>query len=316
MSNSPLVEYVRLSPNHSGRRTHEIDTITIHCMAGDLSVETCGSVFQYENGASSNYGIDSDGRVGMYVEEDCRSWCTSNRANDQRAVTIEVANDGGADTGWHVSDKAYKTLIRLCADICKRNGIPKLLWRADANLIGRPEYQNMTVHRWFENKSCPGDYLYNLHYQIADEVNDILGATKEDSKYESPMQEIADLEIGEKVYFFGNVHYVNSNSVDGSECIGGVATVSGLYNGKHSVHLIGDNNSTVYGWVDRKYIAKAKQTTANLNLRTGTSTDYDSIGIMPYGTNVYVIETYANGWCRVYSEKLKMTGYCAGNYLA
>lgn len=176
MSNSSLVSYTKISPNKTSPRNHTIDTITIHCMAGDLSIETCGNVFAPSSRqASSNYGIGSDGRVGMYVEEKDRSWCSSNSANDHRAVTIEVANDGGEETGWHVSDKAYQALINLVADICKRNNIKKLLWKGDKSLIGQVSKQNMTVHRWFAAKACPGDYLYNLHGQIADAVNAKLG---------------------------------------------------------------------------------------------------------------------------------------------
>ena len=97
MSNSPLVVYTKLSPNHSGKRTKKIDTITIHCMAGNCSVETCGNLFASSaRQASSNYGIGTDGRIALYVDEANRSWCTSSNANDQRAVTIEVANNGGA----------------------------------------------------------------------------------------------------------------------------------------------------------------------------------------------------------------------------
>lgn len=176
MSNSNLVSYTRISPNKNHPRNHKIDTITIHCMAGNLSVETCGNLFASKNKlASSNYGIGSDGRIALYVDENDRSWCSANSANDNRAITIEVANDGGADTGWHVSDDAMDSLIKLCADICKRNGIKQLLWKADKNLIGKVEQQNMTVHRWFANKSCPGNYLYNKHGYIASEVNKLLG---------------------------------------------------------------------------------------------------------------------------------------------
>ena len=164
-SNSSLVDHRRLSPNHSGRRTHPIDRITIHHMSGDLSVETCGEVFQpVSRQASSNYGIGSDGRVGLYVEEKNRSWCSSNAENDNRAVTIEVANDGGAETGWHVSDKALRKLIELCADICRRNGIPKLRYTGD--LTG-----NMTMHRWFAATDCPGPYLGSKFPYIAQQVN-------------------------------------------------------------------------------------------------------------------------------------------------
>ena len=171
MSNSPLVSYTKLSPNHSGRRNHVIDTISIHCMAGNGSVETCGALFaDPARKASSNYGIGSDGRIALYVEEANRSWCTSNAANDHRAITIEVANNGGAPD-WPVSDKAYAALLALLTDICRRNGIKKLLWQGDKALIGQVEQQNMTVHRWFAAKACPGDYLYRRHGQIAAEVN-------------------------------------------------------------------------------------------------------------------------------------------------
>ena len=156
MSNSPLVSYTKLSPNHSGRRNHVIDTISIHCMAGNGSVETCGALFaDPARKASSNYGIGSDGRIALYVEE---------------AITIEVANNGGAPD-WPVSDKAYAALLDLLTDICRRNGIKKLLWQGDKALIGQVEQQNMTVHRWFAAKACPGDYLYRRHGQIAAEVN-------------------------------------------------------------------------------------------------------------------------------------------------
>lgn len=170
-SNSPLVVYTKLSPNHSGLRNHEIDTISIHCMAGNLSVEVCGQVFApTSRKASSNYGIGSDGRVGMYVEEKNRSWCTSSSSNDNRAITIEVANcTAGPD--WKVTDAALNSLIELCADICKRNKIKRLVWCGDKSLIGQVEKQNLTVHKWFAAKACPGDYLYKKHGYICEEVN-------------------------------------------------------------------------------------------------------------------------------------------------
>jgi hypothetical protein len=174
MSNSSLISHTKLSPNCTKPRNKPIDTITIHCVAGDLSIESLGSVFENpERRASSNYGIGSDGRIGLYVSEENRSWCTSSAANDNRAVTIEVANDGGAPY-WHVSDKALSSLIDLCSDICRRNGIKELLWRGDKNLIGQTDKQNMTVHRWFAAKSCPGDYLYSLHGTIAKEANALI----------------------------------------------------------------------------------------------------------------------------------------------
>lgn len=174
MSNSSLVCYTAISPNKTSPRNHIIDTITIHCMAGNLSVETCGNVFApASRQASSNYGIGSDGRIALYVEEKDRSWCSSSSSNDHRAITIEVANDGGAPD-WHVSDLAIDSLVRLCADICQRNNIKQLLWRGDQGLIGRIDLQNMTVHRWFARKACPGDYLYNLHGFIASQTNKLI----------------------------------------------------------------------------------------------------------------------------------------------
>jgi len=149
-------------------------------MAGNLSVESCGNLFANPaRKASSNYGIGSDGRIALYVDEANRSWCTSSSSNDNRAITIEVANTVTADP-WPVSDKAYASLINLLVDICKRNNIKALLWKADKNLIGQIHKQNMTVHRWFAAKSCPGDWLYNRHGQIADEVNKRLNTEMED----------------------------------------------------------------------------------------------------------------------------------------
>ena len=189
MSYSSLVSYVRLSPNKSSRDGSKIDTISIHCMAGNLSVETCGALFANSNRqASSNYGIDSNGNIGCYVEEEYRSWCTSSRANDRRAITIEVANTVAADP-WPVSDAAYEALIRLLADVCKRNNIKKLLWKADKSLIGQVNLQNMTVHRWFANKSCPGDYLYNRHTDIANRVNELLNGKEEKVPEEDDMDD-------------------------------------------------------------------------------------------------------------------------------
>ena len=181
MVKSSLAKVVVESPNKSSPRMSKIDTITIHCMAGDLSVESCGKLFaKSSRKASSNYGIGSDGRIACYVGEENRSWCSSNRANDNRAITIEVANDGGAETGWHVSDKAYKALISLLVDICRRNHIDKLVWSNNKNdRVNHKNGCNMTVHRDFANKSCPGDYLYSLHSKIANEVNTLLGVVKE-----------------------------------------------------------------------------------------------------------------------------------------
>lgn len=193
MKNSSLVNYTKISPNKTTPREHEIDTITIHCVVGQLSVESLGEEFsKTSKKASSNYGIGYDGRIGMYVEEKDRSWCSggkdtngnairvngiSGADNDHRAITIEVASD--TTPPYKINDVAYKSLIALLVDICQRNNIKELKWQGDKSLVGQADKQNMTVHRWFANKSCPGDYLYNLHSQIAAEVNEKLNPAPE-----------------------------------------------------------------------------------------------------------------------------------------
>lgn len=166
MSNSPLVNYVKLSPNYDSRDGHKITDITIHHMAGNLTVEQCGAVFQ-NYGRSSNYGIDSKGRVGMYVQEAYTSWANSNFASNQRSITIELANDriGG---NWHVSDTAINKCIELCVDVCRRNGIKRLNFTGNTN-------GNLTAHRMFTSTACPGDYLYSKFPYIQNEVNRQLG---------------------------------------------------------------------------------------------------------------------------------------------
>lgn len=256
MSNSKLVDYTKISPNKTSPRNHKIDTITIHCVVGQCSVETLGNVFApTSRRASSNYGIGYDGRIGMYVEEKDRSWCSSSASNDNRAITIEVASD--TKHPYKVRDAAYKALIDLCTDICKRNGIKELKWKADKSLIGKVEQQNMTVHRWFANKACPGDYLYNLHGQIAAEVNARLGVVSDTTPDTNAALEYA---VGDVVTFKGTKHYASSNGTNGKRCKPGEARVTSVVkNGKHQYHLIKTTGSasTVYGWVDAADIAKA-----------------------------------------------------------
>lgn len=173
-TNSPLATYTNILRHKYNGRSHNIDTISIHCVAGvNASLSAVWNTLN-NHGCSCNYCIDSYGKIGLFVDEKDGSWCTSNKANDMRAVTIEVVNSGGAPD-WPVSDAALKALINLCADICKRNGIDALRWKGDKSLIGQVDKQNMTVHRWFANKACPGNYLYGKHGYIADEVNKILG---------------------------------------------------------------------------------------------------------------------------------------------
>ena len=187
-TNSKMVVHTKLSPNHSGQRTHSIDRISPHCVVGQVTAESLGNLFaraSYQ--ASSNYGIDKDGRVGLYVEEKNRSWCTSSNANDQRAVTIECASD--TSSPYRMNDAVYQTLIKLCADICRRNGKKKLLWFGDKNktLNYPPKSDEMviTIHRWFASKSCPGDWLYSRLGDLAKKVTAELSGDDEEDDTET-----------------------------------------------------------------------------------------------------------------------------------
>lgn len=178
MSDSSLVSYTKLSPNHSGARTHAIDRITPHCVVGQLTAESICECFTSTSvKASCNYGIGKDGKIALCVDEANRSWCSSSAANDQRAVTIECASD--KTNPYAMTDAVYASLIELCTDICKRNGKTKLLWLADKGktLSYSPKTDEMvlTVHRWFKNKSCPGDWLYSRLGDLATKVTAKLG---------------------------------------------------------------------------------------------------------------------------------------------
>ena len=182
MSNSPLVAYTLISPNRTTPRNHVIDRITPHCVVGQCTAEGLGGWFYKESTqASSNYGIDKDGRVGMYCEEKDRSWCTSSRENDHRAITIECASEKSSP--YEMYEVVYEKLIELCADICKRNGKTKLLWidNKEKALSYNPAPHEMliTVHRWYANKSCPGDWLYSRLGDLASKVNALLNPKEE-----------------------------------------------------------------------------------------------------------------------------------------
>ncbi len=173
-SNSPLANEFVLNNNHYGLRPHRPDHILIHCMVGQATAHNCGKFFQ-RGSWSSNYGIGFDGQIALYVEEKYAPKCTSDSDIDKRGISIEVASD--TFHPYAVTPAAYEALIRLVADICRRNGIKKLLWEGNPALIGNIARQNMAVHRWFDAKACPGDYLFNRHGDIANRVNTLLGAT-------------------------------------------------------------------------------------------------------------------------------------------
>lgn len=172
MSNSQLVSYLRISPNSSNPRNKPILKITPHHMAGNLTLEQFGSIVANPaRQMSANYAIESSGRIGLFCEEKNRSWCSGSSANDNQAITIEVANDGGAPD-WHISDAAFASLINLCVDICRRNNIPALNFTGNAN-------GNLTQHNYFQATACPGPYLKSKFPYIEEEVNRQLQAKEE-----------------------------------------------------------------------------------------------------------------------------------------
>lgn len=179
MSNSNLATYTNISANKTSPRTGTIDTISIHCVVAQWTAKQTVDYLQPSTRkASCNYAVGKDGSIAIGVEEKDRSWCTSNSSNDHRAITIEVASD--TTSPYAVTDAAYNALVKLLVDICQRNSALSggLKWQGDKDLIGTVSKQNMTVHRWFANKECPGDYLYNLHGQIAADVNALLNASE------------------------------------------------------------------------------------------------------------------------------------------
>ncbi len=256
MSNSSLVEYTQLSPHCNKPRRDKIRKITIHHVAGNASLQGLGLTFSGTREVSANYGIDSNGRIGMYVEECNRAWTSSSPENDHQAITIEVANDGG-DPDWHVSDAALEATIKLCVDICKRNGIQKLNFTGDKS-------GNLTMHKYFAATGCPGPYLSSKFPYIASEVNRRLGADTDTGSDSRKPDEAANAEIkiGDIVQFNGGGVYVSSTAKNASARKGAshckVTAIS--ENGTHKYHLISQDGKGVYGWTNASDIAGAGNT--------------------------------------------------------
>lgn len=310
-TNSPLVNYTKISPNKTPNRNHPIDTITIHCVVGQCSVETLGNIFApTSRQASSNYGIGPDGRIGMYVEEKDRSWCSSSASNDHRAVTIEVASNTYAP--YAVNDKVYTSLINLVADICKRNGIKELKWKADKSLIGQVDKQNMTVHRWFAATSCPGDYLYNRMGDIASKVNTKLNSdtTSNSTKPVTPQPSTSlFIKAGDTVSIASNATYYNGSSIPSwvakkqwiiKEVNGDRAIIDKSIDGKNSIN---SPISTKYlsvvktGSGSTPTAAKTYQVRIDstcLNIRKGPGTNYVRTGSFT-GKGVFTIVDIKTG---------------------
>lgn len=307
-SNSPLVNCTVLSPNHSGQRTHSIDRITPHCVVGQLTAEGIGGCFPKGRGASCNYGIGKDGRVCLVVEEKNRSWCSSSSANDQRAITIEVASDSTAPYAF--TNAAYNKLVDLCVDICKRNGKKKLLWMSDKNtaLNYNPASDEMvlTVHRWFAAKSCPGDWMFARMGNLAKAVTEKLGGktnTTSNTPVSKPSTPAATNSNYPRVPFSVQVLVSDLNI---RKTANGEAT--GKYTGKGTftiTQVSGDwgKLKSGAGWIylkNKEYVSigagaattskcpyKVRVSITDLNIRAGAGINFASKGVI--APNVYTI---------------------------
>ena len=180
MSFSKLATIKIPSPNRNKQRTNKVIYFTPHCIVGQLTAQRCGELFSKSSyQASSNYGIGTDGKIGGYVDEEDRSWCTSSAWNDNRAITVECASD--TKHPYAMNQKVWDSLVDLAVDICQRYGKNKMLWFNDKKtaLEYSPKSNEMviTAHRWFAAKACPGDWLYNRLGKLADEVNTRLTKT-------------------------------------------------------------------------------------------------------------------------------------------
>lgn len=300
MSNSSLVSYTKLSPNHSGQRTHSIDRITPHCVVGQLSAESiCGCFTSTSRQASCNYGIGTDGKIALCVEEKNRSWCSSSRENDQRAITIECASDKTAP--YAMNDKVYTSLINLCVDICQRNGKKKLLWLGDKNKTFNYSLKSdemvLTVHRWFANKSCPGDWLYARLGNLATEVTKKLGGTSTTTP-STPAKE---------TLYRVRKTWADSKSQLGAYKVLDNAKKKADENPGYSVFdesgkVVYSGKTSTPAQTFKPYLVKV--TTSALNIRKGAGTNYGTNGAIR-DMGVYTIVAEANGQGATKWGKLK-----------
>ena len=310
MGNSPLVTYTKISPNRTSPRNHVLDTITIHCVVGQCTAAAVLNLDHFVNynpnsGASCNYAVGHDGSIGLCVEEKDRSWCTSNRDNDQRAITIEVAS--GTKHPYEVTDAAYKSLINLLVDICQRNpSIGTLKWKGDKSLIGQPDKQNMTVHRWFANKACPGEWLYSRHAQIAAEVNARLNGgettTTPSDKTDSPATAVA-FHKGDLVSLTADAKYYNGSDVPNWVLRKKWYVKADVKGDRVIIDKSEDGKNAINSPVNAKYLKLVQVKSDvpylvyvpvnNLSIRKGPGTTHDKNGVT--GIGVFTIVEVQNG---------------------
>ena len=292
-TNSPLVACTKLSPNHSGQRTHSIDRITPHCVVGQATAERiCDCFISPDRQASCNYGIGTDGRVSLCVEEKNRSWCSSSRENDQRAITIECASDTSAP--YAMNSKVYESLVKLCTDICQRNGKKKLLWFADKtktlNYTPKEDEMVLTVHRWFANKSCPGDWLYSRLGDLAAKVTVALGSLPTET---NPAPEPAKTEL-----YRVRKTWADSKSQKGAykilanakACADKNPGYSVFDTDGNSVYTSGEGTTGITGNTAFKVLVSVP----DLNIRSGPGTNYAATGRFT-GAGVFTITAVQSG---------------------
>lgn len=293
MSNSKLISHTHISPNSNNPRNHKIDKITIHHMACNASIEACGRAFaDPEREGSSNYGVGTDGRIALYVDEANRAWTSSNAANDHRAVTIEVANDGG-DPDWHVSDKALQATIDLCVDICKRNGIKRLNFTGDKT-------GNLTMHKWFAPTGCPGPYLESKFPYIAAEVNKRLGVVDT----EEAEAEVYRVQVGAYKSKENAENQLAKIKAAGFDAI--IVKVDGLYKIQIGAFKVKANATALCAKL------KAAGFSAFVTTKGGTATEAPKAPAIKEGDTVVLktgAKTYTGGWLAsfVYNRKHTVT---------
>lgn len=288
-TNSSLVKYTSLSPNHSGQRTHSIDRITPHCVVGQLTAEGICACFPKGREASCNYGIGKDGKIALCVEEKNRSWCSSSAENDQRAVTIECASDSTAPYAFNTA--VYNALIELCVDICKRNGKNKLLWLGDKtktlNYAPKSGEMVLTVHRWFANKSCPGDWMYSRMGDLATTVTKRLSGVSGGCSTTTP--------TGKTLY------RVRKSWSDAKSQIGAfsvLANAKSLADKNPSYKVFDESGKVVYEKGSTSTAFKpytVRVTATDLYIRKGAGTNYSANGFIRPGVYTIVAESSGQG---------------------
>ena len=266
------------SSNNYNVRDHAIDTITIHHMAGNLTLAGCCSAVQ-SRGGSTNYCIDSEGNIGVMIDEKYRAWTSSNRANDMRAVTIEVANAPGAgEPNWVVTNAAINACIKLCADICKRNGIKRLNYTGDTS-------GNMTMHRWFFTTGCPGPYLGSKFPYIAAEVNKLLGTTVKSTTTSNPS-------TGGRA----QLYRVRKSWADAKSQIGAFKNLDGAKKTCKAGYKVFDEKGNVVYPAETAKTYKVKIIHDDLNIRSGAGVSNKIVGsIKDHGVYTIVDDKVVDG---------------------